>query len=79
MTVIAAELGGRWDQEAVVFVRLLGRARARAAPDGLRAATARSFATRWAAFLAVTAQRVVARLLGELLAEAVCVRRRRRP
>ena len=66
--------GGRWSEEALRFLRLLARARARTAPVGLRAVTGRAFLSRWSGFLAVAAQRsFAASLLGEPLAGASCV------
>ena len=74
LIVLAAEVGGRWSEEAATFLRLLARARARAAPEGLRAGTAKAFLSRWSGFLAVTAQRAfAASLWGEPLAGTACV------
>ena len=74
LTVLGAEVGGRWSEESLRFLRLLARARARTAPEGLRAATGRAFLSRWSGFLAVAAQRsFAASLLGEPLAGASCV------
>ena len=38
LVVIGVEVGGRWGSEAASFLRLLARARARAAPEALRPA-----------------------------------------
>ena len=66
LAVLAAEVGGRWSTETVLFLRLLARAKARAVPEGLRQATARAYIARWSGMLAATAQRSFATSLLEL-------------
>ena len=47
LTVLALEVGGRWSDEAVKFIRLLSKVRARSAPAVLCRATAHAFVMRW--------------------------------
>ena len=54
LVVLGLEVGGRWSRQAALFVRLLARCRARAAPAASRAA---AFALRWSALLAFAAAR----------------------
>ena len=51
LVVFALETGGRWDAEAVSFVRDLAAARAAEAPLGLRFATTLAYERRWARWL----------------------------
>ena len=60
------ELGGRWGDKSLEFVRLLARAKARRQPEWLRASTAQAYAYRWSALLAVAAQKAFAASLLEL-------------
>jgi hypothetical protein len=46
LQVPALEVGGRWDESALQFLRRLARARARNAPKWLRSSTAQAFAYR---------------------------------
>ena len=74
LTVLAAEVGGRWNEETVVFLRLLARAKAERVPEGLRQATARAYTMRWSGLLAASAQRSFAASLLELpLGGMACV------
>ena len=66
LVVLGFEVGGRWHEESVDFVRRLARAGALQAPAYLQRATAQSFAHRWSALLAVAAQRAFASSLLEL-------------
>jgi hypothetical protein len=66
LVVLAFEVGGRWSEEAASFVRLLARAKARSAPELLRASVARAWAARWANHLSCAAQRAFATSLLEL-------------
>ena len=66
LVVIALEVGGRWSEEAVRFVRLLAKAKARTVPQLLRPAAQAAFVHRWTGILAVAAQRSVAATLLEL-------------
>ena len=51
LVVFALETGGRWDEEAVSFVRDLAAARAADVPLGLRFATTLAYERRWARWL----------------------------
>ena len=55
------EVGGRWGSEAASFLRLLARARARAAPEALRPALRSAYVHR-----AIAAQRALAATLAGL-------------
>ena len=59
-------MGGRWDQEALDFLRGLARAKARAQPDWLRASCVQGYLHRWTALAAVAAQSAFAQSLLEL-------------
>ena len=63
LQVMALEVGGRWDDSALDFLRQLARARARQEPLWLREAVAQGLAYRWSALLAVAAQRTFANSL----------------
>ena len=60
LQVMALEVGGRWDDSALDFLRQLARAQARQEPLWLREAVAQGMAYRWSALLAVAAQRTFA-------------------
>ena len=66
LVVIGIELGGRFGAEAATFLRLLARQRAAAVPAHLRPAAQAAWVARWAALLAVAAQRAYATSLLEL-------------
>ena len=66
LVVLALEVGGRWSEEAVDFVRLLAKAKARTVPQLLRSAAQAAFIHRWTGILAVAAQRALAATLLEL-------------
>ena len=70
LQVLAIEVGGRWDDSALTFLRRLAGARARAAPAWLRQSTAQAYAYRWSALLSVAAQRAFAASLLHLPIEA---------
>ena len=57
LLVFGLEVGGRWSEEAVDFLRRLARARARAQPQWLRQAAAQAYAYRWSGLIAAAAQR----------------------
>ena len=57
LLVLAFEVGGRWDQEAVAFVRKLARRQAQQRPWWLHSSVTYALVYRWSALLAVTAQR----------------------
>ena len=63
LVVIGLEVGGRFGDEAATFLRLLARQRAAAVPAHLRPAAQAAWVARWAALLAVAAQRAYATLL----------------
>ena len=60
LVVLAIEIAGRWSSEAVEFVRLLARSRARSAPAHLRASCASACSQRWSGILAFAAARAFA-------------------
>ena len=66
LVVLGFEVGGRWSDEALDFVRRLARAKARSQPEWLRASAAQAYAHRWSGMLAVAAQRAFAASLLEL-------------
>ena len=66
LVVIGIEVGGRLGDEAATFLRLLARQRAAAVPAHLRPAAQAAWVARWAALLAVAAQRAYATSLLEL-------------
>ena len=65
LVVFALEVGGRWSSEAINFVRLLARARARSEPPLLRKSAEAAWQRRWTGLLAVAAQRAFAESLLE--------------
>ena len=58
LIVLAIEIGGRFSSEAATFLRLLARARARAAPATLQQTAAPALVSRWSALLAHAAHRL---------------------
>ncbi|CAK0794948.1 unnamed protein product, partial [Prorocentrum cordatum] len=66
LVVLGLEVGGRWSEEALTFVRLLARTRARSAPQRLRASARAAYLHRWTGLAAVAAQRAFAATLLEL-------------
>ena len=65
LVVLACEVGGRWNDEALSFVRRLVRIRSRQAPPLLRPAVASAFARRWWSMLSIAVQDALsATLLG---------------
>ena len=66
LVVLALEVGGRWSEEAVQFVRLLAKAKARTVPQLIRSAAKAAFFHRWTGILAVAAQSVFTATLLEL-------------
>ena len=65
LVVLALEVGNRWSAEAVRFVRLLARAKARNVPTVLRRSAHLAWQRRWMSFLAFAAQRAFAASLLE--------------
>ena len=66
LVVVALEVGGRWSEEALQFVRQLAKAKARAAPALIRASVRAAYLHRWTGSMAVAAQRAFAATLLEL-------------
>ena len=66
LVVVGLEVGGGFGTEAATFPRLLARHRAAAMPAWLRPAAQSAWVSRWAALLAVAAQRAYASSLLEL-------------
>ena len=60
LIVLAIEIGGRFSSEAATFLRLLARARARAAPATLQQTAAPALVSRWSALLAHAAHHAFA-------------------
>ncbi len=60
------EVGGRWSEEAASFIRDLSWAKARGAPELMRASVAAAWCSRWSGMLTVAAQRSFAASLLEL-------------
>lgn len=73
LVVLGIEVGGRWSDEALDFVRLLAKSKARASPAILRRSAQAAWANRWTGLLAVAASRALACSLLELpVDEAGC-------
>ena len=68
---MALEVGGRWSDEALDFIRHLARSKARALPSLLRACAKTAYARRWMGLLAVAAQGAFANTLLELPVDEV--------
>jgi len=67
LVVLACEVGGRWNDESLEFVRLLARNRASQAPPILRQAVAQAYTRRWWCLLGVAVQdALAATLMGQL-------------
>ena len=74
LVVLVLEVGGRWGDEALDLVRLLARAKARAAPPLLRRSAQQAWQSRWSGILAVAAHRALAASLLDLdLGAVACV------
>ena len=71
MVVTAHEIGGRWGEEAFDFVQQLARAKARSAPDVLKAAATRSWLRRWTTLVSIANQDAFAASLLDESLEAV--------
>ena len=70
LAVIGVEVGGRWGSEAASFLRLLARARARAAPEALRPALRSAYVHRWSGLLCAAASLAFADSLTSLTSRA---------
>ena len=66
LVVVGIEVGGRWSDEALDFVRCLARAKARQHPRLLQASARMAYAHRWTGVLAVAAMRALPTSLLEL-------------
>ena len=55
LVVLGLEVGGRWSEEALTFVRLLARTKARSAPQRLRASAQAAWQHRWTGLASVAA------------------------
>ena len=66
LVVVAAEVGGRWSNEAQTFLRLLVRANNRSLPEVLRVRARQAWLFRWSSLLACSAARAYASSLLEL-------------
>ena len=65
LVVLALEVGGRWSEEAKIFVRLLARARARSEPRLMRRRVEQAWRLRWYGIISCAAARsFAASLLG---------------
>ncbi len=71
LVVLGLEVGGRWSDEALDFIRRLARAKAREHPPLLRASAQMAYSHRWTGLLAVAAQRALATTLLELPVDEV--------
>ena len=60
LVVLGIETGGRWSPEAVTFLRLIARSRARSAPPPLQSACISAYVFGWSALLAFAAARAFA-------------------
>jgi len=60
LVVLACEVGGRWNDESLDFVRRLARHRAAQAPPLLRQAVAQAYTRRWWCLLGVAVQDALA-------------------
>ena len=60
LVVLATEVGGRWSTEALVFLRLLARAKARSEPHLMRARAQQAWRLRWLSILGCASARAVA-------------------
>ena len=66
LVVVGVEVGGRWSEEALTFIRLMAKAKSRAYPRLLRASAQMAYTTRWTGLLAVAAHRALAATLLEI-------------
>ena len=66
LVVLALETGGRWSSEALAFVRLLARAKARSKPQLMRKLVEQAWQFRWLSLLGCSAARSFASSLLEL-------------
>ena len=57
LVVLGIEIGGRWSEEAVTFIRLLANHKASSTPPSLRRSAALAWTSRWTALLATAAMR----------------------
>ena len=72
LVVTAMEIGGRWSEEAWLFLALLAEAKARSSPPLLRRSIVSCLMRRWSGMIAVAAQSAfAASLLGESTGQTV--------
>ena len=57
LVVLGIEIGGRWSEEAVTFIRLLANHKVSSTPPSLRRSAALAWTSRWTALLATAAMR----------------------
>ena len=65
LVVVAGEVGGRWSEEAISFIRHLAKARARGEPTILRRRAEQAWRLRWCSLLACAGARAFAASLLE--------------
>ena len=65
LVVFAMGVGGRWEQEAMDFVRVLAKAKSRSAPSLLRRSAELAWAKRWGSMISIAALGAVAASLLE--------------
>ena len=66
LVVLTIEVGGRWSNEAVDFIRLLAKVKARSSPRLLRRSAELLWFNRWTGMLSCAAQSTYASTLLEL-------------
>ena len=64
LAVLGAEVGGRWNTDAIRLVQRCARLRARSAPQLLRASAIAAWSTRWWGILSVAVQDSLAACIG---------------
>ena len=72
LVVVGIEVGGRWSEEALHFVNLLAKAKARAYPRLLRKSAQMDWSFRWSGLIAVAAHRAFADTLLALPVDESC-------
>ena len=70
LVVLGIEIGGRWSEEGVTFIRILANHKASSNPLSLRRSAALAWTSRWTALLATAAMRSFACSLPMLPASA---------
>ena len=73
LVVLGLEVGGRWSDEALDFLRQLAKAKSRRSPRLLRKSAQAAWTSRWLGLLSVAAHRAFATTLLDLpVSEAGC-------